>query len=75
MINFTQTDGFKPSRSAMEIIHLRRNFHFDKDGLTLKLKKIKIKANGNQERTTVLHLIDATPNYSDNPYWTINENT
>ncbi|BBQ07838.1 SusC/RagA family TonB-linked outer membrane protein [Elizabethkingia anophelis] len=76
VFNYVHTEGFnRPeigygNNSVAQKFYQfgQRNLDFD------KLKDYKL-ANGNQRTWNRTSWDNATPKYSDNPYWTINENT
>jgi TonB-linked SusC/RagA family outer membrane protein len=76
LINFTQTDGFnRPEVGYGDNSLAQKFFHFGQRQLDYnELKAYKL-ANGNQRTWNRTAFDDATPNYSDNPYWTLHENT
>lgn len=76
MVNFTQTEGFnRPEVGYGDNSLAQKFFHFGQRQLDFnELKDYKL-ANGNQRTWNRTAFDDPTPNYSDNPYWTINENT
>ncbi|AWG25307.1 SusC/RagA family TonB-linked outer membrane protein [Flavobacterium kingsejongi] len=76
MVNFTQTKGFnRPEVGYGDNSLAQKFFHFGQRQLDYNdLKAYKL-ANGNQRSWNRTAYDDATPAYSDNPYWTVYENT
>jgi len=76
MVNFTQTRGFnRPEVGYGDNSLAQKFFHFGQRQLNFdELKDYRL-ANGSQRTWNRTAYDDATPNYSDNPYWTLNENT
>ncbi len=76
MVNYTQTKGFnRPEIGYGDNSLAQKFFHFGQRQLDFNdLKDYKL-ADGSQRTWNRTAYDDATPNYSDNPYWTIYENT
>ena len=76
MVNFTQTKGFnRPEVGYGDNSMAQKFFHFGQRQLNFdELRAYKL-ANGSQRTWNRTSYDDATPNYSDNPYWTLFENT
>jgi TonB-linked SusC/RagA family outer membrane protein len=76
MVNFTQTVGFnRPEVGYGDNSLAQKFFHFGQRQLDFEELKAYKLANGNQRTWNRSAFDDATPNYSDNPYWTLYENT
>lgn len=75
MVNFTRTEGFnRPEVGYGDNSLAQKFFHFGQRQLNFnELKDYKL-SNGNQRTWNRTAFDDATPNYSDNAYWTLNEN-
>ena len=74
-INYVVTRGFnRPETGYGDNSLPQKMYQFGQRSLDYdKLKDYKL-ANGNQRTWNRTSYIDGTPLYSDNPYWTINEN-
>lgn len=75
MATFVQTIGFnRPEVGYGDNSLAQKFYHFGQRQLDyIELKDYKL-ANGNQRTWNRIAFDDATPNYSDNLFWTINEN-
>ncbi|WP_026978421.1 SusC/RagA family TonB-linked outer membrane protein [Flavobacterium tegetincola] len=76
MVNYTNTKGYnRPEVGYGDNSLAQKFFHFGQRQLDYDVLKDYKLANGNQRTWNRTAFDDATPNYSDNVYWTINENT
>jgi len=76
IFNYVHTEGFnRPEVGYGDNSVAQKFYHFGQRNLDFeKLKDYKL-ANGSQRTWNRTSFSDATPLYSDNPYWTIYENT
>ncbi|WP_223560262.1 SusC/RagA family TonB-linked outer membrane protein [Chryseobacterium lathyri] len=76
IFNYVHTDGYnRPELGYGDNSVAQKFYQFGQRNLDFaKLKDYKL-SNGNQRTWNRTAWDDATPLYSDNPYWTINENT
>ncbi|MEI3790328.1 MULTISPECIES: SusC/RagA family TonB-linked outer membrane protein [unclassified Chryseobacterium] len=76
IFNYVHTDGYnRPELGYGDNSVAQKFYQFGQRNLDfVKLKDYKL-SNGNQRTWNRTAWDDATPLYSDNPYWTINENT
>ena len=76
MLTYVQTNGFnRPEVGYGDNSLAQKFFHFGQRQLDYKdLKDYKL-ANGSQRSWNRTSATEASPAYSDNPYWTIYENT
>ncbi|PAM94305.1 SusC/RagA family TonB-linked outer membrane protein [Flavobacterium sp. IR1] len=76
MVTYTHTKGFnRPEQGYSDNSLAQKFFHFGQTQLDYNILKDYKLANGNQRTWNRTAFDDATPRYSDNPYWIINENT
>ncbi|OXA92128.1 SusC/RagA family TonB-linked outer membrane protein [Flavobacterium hercynium] len=76
MVTYTHTKGFnRPEQGYSDNSLAQKFFHFGQTQLDYNVLKDYKLANGNQRTWNRVAWNDARPNYSDNPYWIINENT
>ena len=75
MFTYVQTKGFnRPEVGYGDNSLAQKFYHFGQRQLDFNVMKDYKLANGLQRTWNRTAWDDATPNYSDNPYWTINEN-
>lgn len=76
MLSYVQTNGFnRPEVGYGDNSVAQKFYHFGQRQLDFnKMKDYKL-ANGQQRSWNRIAWDNPTPNYSDNPYWIINENT
>ncbi|MGB3776404.1 MAG: SusC/RagA family TonB-linked outer membrane protein [Leeuwenhoekiella sp.] len=75
-VNFTVTEGFnRPAFGYTGAGVVQQLYQFGQTSLDYdRLKAYKL-ADGTQRTWNRVSALDATPRYSDNPYWTLYENT
>jgi len=74
-VNFTVTEGMRPAFGYTGSGVIQQLYQFGQTSLDYeRLKKYKT-PDGRQRTWNRTSALDATPRYTDNPYWILNENT